>query len=313
MTLRTAGAIGLSAVALTAFSTAAPAAAVPDCGTAPAGGTLTVLGGTTCEVDFSTTGSYTWSLPTGVTGLQALLAGGGGGAASDGSYGYAGNGGRVRYVDYSGASAASVLTVNVGAGGLSLGAASTSGAPSQTILGGVMSAADGGDWGNEFPDCRPEGSFALAAANGHSASTTLTVAGVNCESSYAAGLNPAAVATDSYGTARPTVFADLVADLGAGGRIIPTAGTLPADASLAATGAGASAHFDLGTGDITDWNDEAGSGRVVFRYTISAAVTPTAPALAATGIDAGLGLGIAGGVAALGAALLVASRRRKDA
>jgi len=53
MTLRSAGAIGLSAAALTVFSGATPAMAAPDCGAVPAGATLTVLGGTSCQLDFT--------------------------------------------------------------------------------------------------------------------------------------------------------------------------------------------------------------------------------------------------------------------
>lgn len=312
MTLRTAGAISMSAVALTAFSAAAPAAAAPDCGTAPVGGTLTVLNGTTCEVDFSAAGSYTWTLPTGVTGLQALLLGGGSGAISDSgaATGYAGNAGSLRYVDYSSASAGAPVTVVVGAGGATSASVSTfpdPGGDSEVTLSGAPSSADGG---SEVPslNCEPEGS-SIDAGNGYGAGGGSGVTGV-CETSYAPGLAPSIDALDSYGAPRPAVFWDLATLFGAGGRILITADTLPADASLDGLGIGANVRYDSGVDNFTDVNAAGGSGRVIFRYTIGA---PAAPALAATGVETAGGLGIASGVVALGAALLVASRRQKRA
>lgn len=313
MTLRTAGAIGMSAVALTAFSAATPAVAAPDCGPVPAGATLTVLGGTTCELDFAAAGSYTWTTPTGVQGLHALLVAGGSGAWWDelGSTGYAGNSGELIYADFSSTGGGAPVALVVGDGGASSDAQAlvANGQNSSVTASAVTALADGGIAGGGAV-CVPEGSLSVDAGNGYGEGAAL--GGVSCETDYEVGLTPAIDPADSDGTARPAVFADVTTEFGAGGRVFITADTLPTDASLDGLGIGAHVRYDSVPDNVTSANAAGGSGRVILRYTIGAAPAP-APALAATGVDTALGLGIAGGVAALGAALLVASRRQKKA
>ena len=308
MKLRTIGAVGAGAIGLTVVSVASPAMAAPDCGAVPAGATLTILGGTTCQIDFAAAGSYTWTLPTGVAGLQALLVGGGSGALGDTNLGYAGDGGSVLYVDYSAAPAGTSATIVVGAGGASSNTSPTGGAASTVTVSAVTSTATGGASGpSSF--CEPEGST-IFAGNGDGAGGTISTFGDPCETTYAPGINPSVDANDSFSNPRPAVFSTLNADFGLGGRVLITADTLPSDASLAGTGEGANMHYNGTLDQFDNGNAVGGSGRVVFRFT-----APEAAALAVTGVDAGATVATAGLAAAFGALLLLlaARRRRKNA
>ena len=309
MTLRTAGALGLTAAAAAAaLAGAAPATAAPDCGPVPAGATLTVLGGTTCQLDFATAGSYSWTTPATVQGLHALLVGGGSGAMFEpgSSTGYAGNAGQLRYVDYSSATGGAPVTVVVGDGGTSgtFTVSPSAGADSEVTLSGALSVANGGVDIMEL-NCDPEGSTAVDAGNGSGAGGDNGPSGV-CETSYAPGLTPSIDAVDSYGTARPAIFSDLTTQFGLGGRVLITADTLPADTALDGLGYGANVRYDSVADDVVSVNSVGGTGRAILRYTIG-------PALAATGTDVAPALTIAAVTAGLGAVLLAASRRRKQA
>lgn len=307
MILRTAGAIGAGAVGLTMISAASPAMAAPDCGAVPAGATLTILPGNTCQLDFAAAGSYSWTLPTGVAGLQALLVGGGSGALGDTDFGYAGDGGLVLYVDYSAATAGTSATIVVGAGGTSDEDTPTDGADSTVTVSAVTSTATGGVWAITSA-CIPEGSVGVFAGNGDGAGETLTTFTDPCETTYAAGINPSVDATDSSSNPVPAIFASLNTDFGLGGRVLVTGDILPTDASLAGTGNGANMLYNSGLDAFVTGNAVGGSGRVVFRYT-----APEAAALAATGVDAGATLGMAGLIAGLGVFALATSRRRRAA
>lgn len=319
MTLRIIGAIGLSAAALTAISAAAPAVAAPDCGVVPMGATLTTPTATTCELDFSTAGTFNWVIPADIYGLQALLVGGGAGASSNESLGYAGTGGDVRYVDYSSAAAGGSVDVVVGAGGTSaFNGDGSDGEDSTTTVAAVTSVGDGGIVAT-FVDitstCQPEGDIDVFGVNGNSAVVTLVDSGLNCEATYAAGLNPTTTPTDSFGNARPAIFSSLNLTVGAGGRILPTATALLADAALDGTGNGADIHYTNTIGEFDGYNLAGGSGRVVLRYSIvPLPITAAAdPALAATGVEAAPVLTVAALTAGLGAAMLALARRRKQA
>lgn len=310
MTLRTAGAVGVGAIGLTLVSVASPAAAAPDCGPVPAGATLTVLNSTTCQLEFTAAGAYTWTVPTGAAGLSALLLGGGSGSGNDETIGYAGEGGLVAYRDYSAIDPGEIVDIVVGAGGASF--FENDGDPGEettTTIDGSVSIADGGATNNFDSGCEPEGDNGILASNGDSASTNLTGFLGNCEDSYAAGLTASSSALDSYGNARPALFDDYAVTLGAGGRILVTANPLLADAALVGTGNGSDIHYTSATNSLDGANGEGGSGRVVFRYT----TTAIAPALAATGVEAAPVLTIAALTAGLGAVLLAMSRRRKRA
>ncbi|MEQ1738023.1 MAG: hypothetical protein ABL886_16665, partial [Rhodoglobus sp.] len=68
------------------------------CGDVPIGASVSI-DSDRCVLDFGTAGGYSWTLPTGISGLFGLVVGGGGGALADGgSEGYAGSGGDVLYV-----------------------------------------------------------------------------------------------------------------------------------------------------------------------------------------------------------------------
>jgi len=146
--------------------------AAPDCGAVPAGATLTVLGGSTCQLDFTYPGSFTWTLPAGLQGLQALVVGAGGGAfvSTADDYGYAGSGGDVRYVDYSAAAPGGTAAIVVGTGGESSATAATPGAVSSTTIGGLTSSATGGPAGISTSWCSAEGLGTITGnGNGNSA------------------------------------------------------------------------------------------------------------------------------------------------
>jgi hypothetical protein len=283
--------------------------AAPDCGSVPAGATLTVLGATTCQLDFAAAGSYSWTAPVGVQGLQALVLGGGSGAlfAPGASTGYAGNAGTLVYADFSSASGGAPTTIVVGAGGASgdFGINAEGGAASSVTVSGVVGSANGGVGGPAgfSLNCDPEGS-GLDAGNGDGAGGAHGASGV-CETSYAPGLTPSVDAVDSLGTARPAVFADLATEFGIGGRVLITADTLPADTDLDGLGIGAHVRYDSGINNFDEANGRGGSGRVILRYSVVA--------LAATGTDAAPALTIAAATAAFGAVLLAVSRRRKQA
>jgi hypothetical protein len=99
--------------------------------TQPSGEICTVANGTgtvatsdvtniaiTCsaQVSFTTPGSYTWAVPSGVTSIQVVTAGGGGGASCPGTPGgYGGNGGVVATT--LSVTPGDTLTVEVGGGG----------------------------------------------------------------------------------------------------------------------------------------------------------------------------------------------------
>ena len=305
MMLRTAGAIGAGAVGLTMISAASPAMAAPACGTVPAGATLTIVGGTTCQLDFAAAGSYNWTLPAGVSGLQALLVGGGSGAWGDTNIGYGGYGGLVRYVDYSTATAGTSAAIVVGAAGVSDEVDPTNGEDSEVTISAVTSTATGAVF-NITGDCQPEGSLTVIAGNGDGAGEQLSGFGQPCEGNYAAGINPSVDAADSFANPVPAIFASLNTDFGLGGRVLVTGDTLPTDASLAGTGGGANMLYNSGVDAFVTGNAVGGSGRVIFRYS-----APEAAALAATGVDAGATLGLAGLVAGLGVLILAMARRRK--
>lgn len=310
MKLRALSTVGVGAVGLTLVSAASPAVAAPDCGPVPAGATLTVLPGNTCQLDFAAAGSFNWTVPAGAQGLQALVLGAGSGAFYDPTdLGYAGNAGLVRYIDYSATAPGAPATIIVGAGGSTgdLVTSPTAGLDSSVTMSAVQTAADGG--GAVITTyCAPEGSFSVLAGNGQGAGGTPAVAD-DCELSYAPGITPSVDAVDSYANPRPAIFADLATSYGLGGRVLITGDTLPADSALNGLGVGANVLYDGTDVEIVSANAVGGSGRVILRYT----TTAVAGALAATGVEAAPVLTIAALTAGLGAALLAMSRRRKTA
>jgi hypothetical protein len=313
MTVSRLAALGACTIGITALGVAAPAGAatIPGCGDEPVDGTITVSGGV-CELTFTASGAYSWTLPTGVSGLYGLLVGAGGGAYATGvDQGYAGTAGSVRYVDYTAASAGDVISGVVGAGGNS-STTPTDGADTTSTLSAVLSVADGGA-ASTSNYCSIEGNFSVYVGVGDGAGGPVPLAaGGDCVDSYAPGINPSADLVDSYSTARPSIFASLNATFGLGGRVVGTTSTIASDAAIAGTGQGADVQFSNPPARILTFNSVGGSGRAVFRYAaVGGAVSPAAgPALAATGTDTTGALAGSATVIGLGALLLAVARRR---
>ncbi len=112
---------------LMANGVVANAETVEGCGEMPEGVVLE-KNGEYCQLIFGfgpgAAMEATWTVPEGVTSLQALLTGGGAGANDGGGedfasgWGYSGAGGKVSYADLTSTPAGTELTVKVGAGGL---------------------------------------------------------------------------------------------------------------------------------------------------------------------------------------------------
>lgn len=203
MKLRSMGAVGAGAIGLTMVSAASPAMAAPDCGAVPAGATLTVLPGDICQLDFATPGTSNWTVPAGAQGLQALVLGAGSGAAqfdAGTGDGYAGNAGKLRYIDYSATAPGTSAIVVVGDGGVT-GNTPTSGADSSVTVSAVLTAAAGGVV-TSIRFCGPEGNFSAPSGNGYGAGGPAGSAPA-CEDGYAPGLTPSVDAIDNYGNSTP--------------------------------------------------------------------------------------------------------------
>lgn len=72
---------------------------------------------TATEQTYASSGSYSFTVPTGVTRISAVLVGGGGGGIVTGSGGAGGGGGGLRYINELVVTPGEILTVEVGAGG----------------------------------------------------------------------------------------------------------------------------------------------------------------------------------------------------
>lgn len=116
-----------------------------------------------CLVAFTTTGTTTWTMPTGITSIQYLVVGGGGagrnGYPSNGAIAPGGAGGSVQQNSSATVSSGATLTVVVGVGGASsAGAGGSSG-----LQGGGLSVTASGGSG---------GSISGAGSNGTTSSIT---------------------------------------------------------------------------------------------------------------------------------------------
>jgi hypothetical protein len=268
------------------------------CGDAPAGASLTRTGDV-CQLDFDTAGASSWTVPSGLTGIYAVLVGGGGGAWVSGANGYAGSGGSVVYATLTGTPAGTAVSVEVGAGGASSGDP----APGQDtqVSAGSPVVADGGLQGNAvFRYCIAGGSYSVYTGNGDGAGGTSGPDGADCATSTAPGLVPA-TDDDNDGNDPLPVFADLTDEFGAGGRVLVAPAALPTGT---ATGAGASVSMDIPESDVAVFDEFGSDGRVIIRFDAPKA------ALAATGFDATALLAGAGALGLAGVAALSASRRR---
>ncbi len=104
--------------------------------------------GTDTVLTFSTVGSCTWSVPTGVTNVRALVIGGGGSGGKSTNVGGSGGGGAGAMVVHSSFSVSGTISVVVGAGGATRttydqgNAGASSSLAALTAIGG----GGGGDW-----------------------------------------------------------------------------------------------------------------------------------------------------------------------
>ncbi len=240
---KSASALGVAILGLGSsfFSSPAMAASLADCGTAPAGGTLT-LTGDICQLTFSAPGTYSFTTPKAFAGMAALVVGAGGGAETNNAAwqkaGYAGSGGKVTYIDLSESAGDESVSIVVGAAGTSSGAGNpTDGQASTLTLGATTSTAAGGVkaiWANAPTYCTIVGNTSdyLGVGDGAGGNST-SRAGETCVN--APGVNPSLGAVDSAGTAAPSLFAGLNQEFGFGGVLV----TLPSDLPALTPGAGA--------------------------------------------------------------------------
>ncbi len=291
-----AGSIGLALIGSASASALPP---VEGCGDVPAGATLT-RAGDVCQVDFAAAGDFSWTVPSGLTGIYAMLAGGGGGAWAGGQDGYAGSGGDVVYVTLTGTPAGTAVSVTVGAGGASGDGDQEPGEDTSIDPGSPVVASGGNEGNNPFSYCFA-GSFSVYTGNGQGAGGPAGPDGDPCATSTAPGVIPS-TDDDSDGSDPLPIFGDLTTEFGAGGVVLVAPDPVPS--VLDSNGVGASVSMDIEESEVAVFNEFGADGRVIIRF--DAAKT----ALAATGFDASGLLAGAGVLGLAGAAALVASRRR---
>jgi len=249
----TVGLFGLGASV--AVPVTATATGVDGCGEEPEGGTLS-RDGDICQVVFDNAGSYTYTLPEGISGLHALLVGGGGGANDDFGGGYAGDGGFVVFEDLTLLGGGDVVSGVVGAGGLSSDSAQAGDTTTLEVNGVERETADGGDAGSVDPRIQcGAGDFALGSGNG--GDNLPTYVPFSC-----VGSTPGVGVTPSAFPESPVIFSSLSVEYGGGG-------TLIVDGNLGdpADGTGHGARVATNAGGTTVTTDPRGAhGGVVFRF-----------------------------------------------
>ncbi|HLP23992.1 MAG TPA: hypothetical protein VK139_08150 [Microbacteriaceae bacterium] len=298
---------------LSAGSLLAPAIAnadVADCGTFD-GATVTEANGV-CQAVYDTAGEYTFTVPTGVTSLAIIAAGGGGGAYVDGSLGYSGSGGKVAFADLTSTGEGDELSITVGAGGAS-GSGGVSNGESSVVTDtvDVNVVADGGQSGGYDGDfCRPGGVGTGVTLIGSGAGGRAVLNGNACDAA-APGLNPAVDLTDNYTNSLPEIFADFGGEFGKGGSLVVAPGVLESG-----VGQGGGIQWDLDNDTTSSYSDGV-AGMVVLRWIPGVTETPSpsatgsaGAALATTGTPASGWLSPAAGLVALGSVGLVATRRK---
>ncbi len=294
-----ASAIGAGAGLLVApFALTAPAAnAAVDCGTTTP--TATVINGTICEVRFDTAGSYSFTAPSGVSKLAAVVIGAGGGALGNSYEAYGAASGVAVYVDSVDTSAN--IDVIVGAHGIG-GETPTDGEASSVNLdaalgGGAGFSGYGGGSNADFTgaaywDSSVDG-WSYGAGAGAGADGSVCVAG--------AGVTLDDIATDS------TLFpGDDTQAYATGGSCSDT--SVVTTAQIA--GNGGSIGNDIVPADGVD-------GLVVLRWAATVTPDPAPSPLPSTGQPFPSGLAFVGASAVLAggmafAAGLIARRRRTN-
>ena len=147
------GSYSVTATATDANSATATTSTFTLVATAPACSPTTSVVGSQTVVQFTSTGYCDWTVPNGVTSVDAFVVGAGGGGGSDGGVG--GGGGATLRLDAMAATAGRRMTILVGSGGTGGvwgGASSTAGGQSAVWnTAGVSNTANGGSGGPSGP------------------------------------------------------------------------------------------------------------------------------------------------------------------
>lgn len=279
------GLVGVGAVGLGVSGAAAPAQAFA--GTCPVTvPAATLVADNVCEVQITTVGASTFTPPSGITKLSAVLVAGGGGALLEFQE-YAGSGGSVVYIDS--VPTGGAITLIVGAGGIASAnpgpgfTPPTDGGDTTLTAGSTTTATGGANGGNATPQCN--GGPAVWAS-GRGARTLADVScnpGLGFSLSQVSGLDATMFPAASLG---PAVYGNG----GTGSVSDPVA----APVGIGTGGSVNSATVEPGT-----------AGLVILRFKL-------APTLAATGSEVPAGVpAVAAGMLGLGAVLLAFQRRRK--
>ena len=243
---------GVGLVATPLISLASPALATDACGTTDPSATEVLSG--VCEVQFAEAGQYSFTAPSGVAKLSAVIVGAGGGFV-EASGGYAGGGGAVVYVASVDTSAPVAIEVGVGsdssnyAGGQSSVNSDVAAGGHDGTHDGTASCECGGASGNGHLGWSDYGAAAGGGAGGNALD----------QFTGGSGLTASAVANDS--AMWPATAGE--PEYGAGGNMI----SLPSIAGVAGSGA----NSDALAGD---------DGLVIFRWTMGS----NEPALVNTGL-----------------------------
>jgi outer membrane protein OmpA-like peptidoglycan-associated protein len=248
----------------------------------PCSTTSTVVGNYTVE-KVTTTGSCNWTVPTGVTSIDAFVVGGGGGGSADGG----GGGGGGAYQPISGylVTAGDAITMTVGAGG-SAGiwggnATGTSGGVSSLSKNGsVFATANGGSGGGGGPSgaigAGGTSTTGFAGGAGGSASTiggTFGGVGKNGASNYffgtvayyGGGGAGGAYGSSATSSTAPCNNAGTAGGLGGGGSAGNRSGTAHTLGCDGTTNTGGGGGAGMAAGPQTSGGG-GGSGIAVVRY-----------------------------------------------
>lgn len=284
------------------------------------------LGGGVYEIRFTDTGTCDWTVPDGVSQLEALLVGSGGGSVAA----YAGGGGEVTLVDLTGTTGR--VTVTVGA--TSTPPARTgvdseviAGASTYTAAGGWGGATDGsGECGgksgnNNLGHCDYSGndggggSSGAANADGDGGAGTVVDAIAGATSLFDG-------VTDCYGgggaaargtfSTYPTLTAFDPKTPGCGGGKVTTTATFPVDVGVAVYSHDISANTGGGAGAWGVGNNGS-NGLVVVRYRTADDSPPPDEGLSTSGTNSSLYATFGAVLLAAGVIVTSAARRRRHA
>jgi hypothetical protein len=276
LALKIGGFTALVSTGLLGSTTAATAANVDGCGLEPDGGNLDNNAGV-CELWFEGTGTHSWSLPAGITGLYSVIVGAGGGGWSNGySFGYTGAGGDVEYMDLTSFAANDTVAIVVGAGGANGSSVEggDGGDSSVSVNGGTPVVADGG--AGAIPAI-----FAWGYCDNGSAETVVGenvgagVAGSPPSGEACSGGGPGIVPDSDPGA--PAIFDGFTDELGHGG------GVYTDTPHTQYIGEGGSQTVDTNGAAADDITGGVGAdGAVIFRYNASESLASTGGALPTT-------------------------------